>query len=61
MLALVAQGQSNAAVGRALALSDRTVEAHLRSVFTKLDLYDDGTTNRRVRAVVAYLESHAAP
>ncbi len=61
VLALVAQGQSNAAVGRALALSDRTVEAHLRSVFTKLDLYDDGTTNRRVRAVVAYLESHAAP
>src|SRR5687768_13522466 len=41
VLALVAQGQSNVAVGRALALSDRTVEAHLRSIFTKLDLYDD--------------------
>lgn len=59
VLAAVAQGHSNIAVGRRLALSDRTVEAHLRSVFTKLDLYDDGTTNRRVRAVVAYLESHA--
>ncbi len=57
VLALVAQGHSNAAVGRALVLSDRTVEAHLRSVFTKLDIYDDGTTNRRVRAVVAYLEA----
>ncbi len=57
VLALVAEGHSNVHVGRALALSDRTVEAHLRSVFTKLDLYDDGTTNRRVRAVVAYLES----
>jgi len=57
VLALVAEGHSNTAVGKALFLSDRTVEAHLRSVFTKLDLYDDGTTNRRVRAVVSYLES----
>ncbi len=54
VLAVVAEGHSNAAVGKALGLSDRTVEAHLRSVFTKLDLHDDGTTNRRVRAVVAY-------
>lgn len=60
VLALVAEGHSNTAVGRALLLSDRTVEAHLRSVFTKLDLYDDGTTNRRVRAVVAYLESRGS-
>ncbi len=60
VLALVAQGHSNAAVGRALVLSDRTVEAHLRSVFTKLDIDDDGTTNRRVRAVVAFLEARPA-
>jgi DNA-binding NarL/FixJ family response regulator len=60
VLALVAEGRSNTAVGRALHLSDRTVEAHLRSVFTKLDLYDDGTTNRRVRAVVSYLESRGS-
>ena len=60
VLAIVAEGHSNTAVGRVLMLSDRTVEAHLRSVFTKLDLYDDGTTNRRVRAVVAYLESRGA-
>ena len=57
VLALAAQGHNNVAAARALALSERTVEAHLRSIFTKLDLYDDGTTNRRVRAVVAYLES----
>ena len=60
VLAVVAEGHSNTAVGRVLLLSDRTVEAHLRSVFTKLDLYDDGTTNRRVRAVVAYLESRGS-
>lgn len=61
VLALVAEGHSNTAAARALRLSDRTVETHLRSVFTKLDLYDDGTMNRRVRAVVAYLESHGSP
>lgn len=57
VLALVAQGHSNSVVSGKLVLSDRTVEAHLRSILTKLGLDDDGTTNRRVRAVVAYLES----
>jgi len=61
VLALVAQGHSNSVVARKLGLSDRTVEAHLRSILTKLGLDDDGTTNRRVRAVVAYLESEAPP
>lgn len=60
VLALVAEGHSNTTVGKALALSDRTVEAHLRSVFTKLNLHDDGTTNRRVRAVVSYLDSRGS-
>lgn len=60
VLSIIAEGHSNMAVGRALQLSERTVEAHLRSVFVKLDLYDDGTTNRRVRAVVAYLESRSS-
>lgn len=59
VLGLVAQGHSNAAVAAALALSDRTVEAHMRSVFTKLGLQDDRTTHRRVLAVVAYLEARA--
>ncbi len=57
VLSLVAQGHSNAGVASALFLSDRTVEAHLRTVFTKLDLVDVGTTNRRVRAVIAFLDS----
>jgi DNA-binding NarL/FixJ family response regulator len=61
VLDLVAQGHSNTAIGTALGLSERTVETHMRSIFGKLDLYDDGATHRRVRAVVTYLESGGAP
>jgi DNA-binding NarL/FixJ family response regulator len=56
VLGLAAQGHSNIAIAAHLRLSERTVEAHMRSVFTKLGLSDDGTTHRRVLAVVAYLE-----
>ncbi len=57
VLSLVAQGHSNASLATTLFLSERTVMAHMRSVFTKLGLVDDGTTHRRVLAVVAYLGS----
>ncbi len=56
VLSLVAQGHSNTAAAGLLKLSERTVEAHMRSIFTKLGLHDDGGTHRRVLAVVAYLE-----
>jgi len=57
VLSLVAQGHSNGAIAAILVLSERTVMAHMRAVFTKLGLIDDGTTHRRVLAVVTYLET----
>jgi len=57
VLELVAQGHSNSAISTRLGLSERTVETHMRSIFGKLGLFDDGATHRRVRAVITYLES----
>lgn len=57
VLSLVAEGHSNTAVARTLTLSERTVEAHMRSIFTKLALPDDEATNRRVRAVITWLQN----
>lgn len=57
VLRLVAEGHTNTAIAEKLFLSGRTVESHMRSVFSKLGLDDDGSTHRRVLAVVTYLES----
>jgi DNA-binding NarL/FixJ family response regulator len=57
VLSLMAQGRSNSAVGQTLFLSEKTVEAHIRSIFTKLDLVATSDDNRRVRAVLAYLSA----
>lgn len=54
VLGLVAQAKSNAAIAAELVLTDRAVEKHIGSIFTKLDVGDDGE-NRRVRAVLTYL------
>ncbi|WP_228989504.1 response regulator transcription factor [Streptomyces sp. DH8] len=55
VLALMAEGQSNASVAAALHVSEGTVSKHFGSILTKLDLNLSDATNRRVLAVLAYL------
>lgn len=55
VLAEIAQGKSNAAVAEALYLSERAVEKHINSIFTKLDMPPERDSNRRVMAVLLYL------
>jgi DNA-binding NarL/FixJ family response regulator len=61
VLALVAQGQSNAAVAGRLYLAERTIETHMRSIFQKLRIPDTGDAHRRVLAVLAYLSHTTQP
>ena len=55
VLAEMAKGGSNAAIGEALFISARSVEKHINAIFTKLDLPPTDDLNRRVRAVLIYL------
>jgi DNA-binding NarL/FixJ family response regulator len=55
VLALMAQGLSNSAICAALFLAPVSVEKHITSIFAKLDLPAADDANRRVRAVLAYL------
>ena len=55
VLDLMAQGKSNSAIARTLYCADKTLEAHIRSIFTKLDLTEQPDANRRVAAVIRWL------
>jgi len=57
VLTLMAEGRSNAGVGRALVLSTGAVEKHVASIFGKLGLPASENDNRRVLAVLRYLGS----
>jgi DNA-binding NarL/FixJ family response regulator len=59
VLALVAEGKSNAAISAELAVAERTIETHMRSIFQKLRIDDSGESHRRVLAVLAYLTGDA--
>jgi DNA-binding NarL/FixJ family response regulator len=57
VLALMAEGRSNLAIGQRLFLSESAVSKHTASIFAKLDLAPSDDDNRRVLAVLAYLNS----
>jgi DNA-binding NarL/FixJ family response regulator len=57
VLMLMAEGRSNAGIGRRLWVTEGTVEKHVRSILTKLNLPETGDDHRRVRAVITYLEA----
>jgi DNA-binding NarL/FixJ family response regulator len=59
VLGLLAEGLSNKALAARLFVTERTVEAHVKQIFLKLDLGVDPDSHRRVLAVLAYLRAGA--
>ena len=57
VLALMAEGRSNAGIGRRLWVTEGTVEKHVRSILAKLRLPETDEDHRRVLAVVTFLEA----
>jgi DNA-binding NarL/FixJ family response regulator len=57
VLALMAEGRSNAGIGRRLWVTEGTVEKHARSILAKLQLPETDEDHRRVLAVVTFLEA----
>jgi DNA-binding NarL/FixJ family response regulator len=58
VLALMAEGRSNAGIGQALWVTEGTVEKHVRSILSKLRLPEAPDEHRRVLAVLTFLDSH---
>ncbi len=59
VLAEMAQGKSNGAIAATLVLSERAVEKHTNSIFSKLGLTEEPDVNRRVKAVIMYLDGRS--
>jgi DNA-binding NarL/FixJ family response regulator len=57
VLAEMAAGRNNATIAKLLFMSERAVEKHIGSVFSKLGLIEEGEVNRRVMAVLAFLDA----
>jgi len=57
VLARIAEGHSNRAIAEELVVTERAVEKHVTSIFSKLDLPSSGQEHRRVLAVLAYLRA----
>jgi DNA-binding NarL/FixJ family response regulator len=57
VLALMAEGRSNVGIANRLFVTEGTVEKHVGSIFTKLDVYAEEDDHRRVLAVLSYLDS----
>jgi DNA-binding NarL/FixJ family response regulator len=57
VLALMAEGRSNAGIARQLWVTEGTVEKHVRSILTKLNLQETDDAHRRVLAVLTFLEA----
>jgi DNA-binding NarL/FixJ family response regulator len=57
VLALMAEGRSNAGIARRLWVTEGTVEKHVRSILTKLTLPETDDDHRRVLAVLTFLDS----
>jgi DNA-binding NarL/FixJ family response regulator len=55
VLALMAEGRTNAGIATRLVVTEKAVSKHINNIFTKLGLYPDEDDNRRVLAVLAYL------
>jgi DNA-binding NarL/FixJ family response regulator len=59
VLSLVAQGRRDRGIAEALYITQKTVEAHVRSIFGKLDIPAEPTENRRVHAVLTFLRARS--
>jgi serine/threonine-protein kinase PknK len=57
VLALMAEGRSNAGIGQELWVTEGTVEKHVRSIMVKLNLPETSTVHRRVLAVLAFMSA----